>query len=127
MAEILGPDGRPIREHESLPITYEFQWAALSTIQKEALLTELSTGIHGQIKEAITERIRTSFDADKFRKMGEKDVFMIQMQLRVPVSLMLRILREFDDAARSQESRVPEGLDGRDEADQTGGQPNHHE
>lgn len=109
MGQILGADGKPADERE---LEIPFQWAALDTTHKDVLLQSLSDGIQAQIVEAIKERIRTSFDTDRFRKMGDKDVFMIQMVLRVPVSLILRILKEFDDGVRKAEEQVPEVAEG---------------
>ncbi len=109
MGKILGADGKPAEERD---LEIPFQWAALDTTHKDVLLQSLSDGIQAQIVEAIKERIRTSFDTDRFRKMSDKDVFMIQMVLRVPVSLILRILKEFDDGVRKAEEQVPEVTEG---------------
>lgn len=100
MVEILGADGRPI---ESAPlIEHTFQWASLDTVRKAVLLEQLSTGIQNQINEAIKERILTSFNADGFRKMTAKDIFMIQMVLRVPASLMMKIIDDFNATVKGE-------------------------
>jgi len=113
MSKLLDPQGRTIADGDYVElIEVPFQWAALNQVQRDVLLANLSEAIQDQIREAIKERIRTSFDVDKFRKMSSKDVFVIQMALRVPVSLMSSILKEFDEQVKRQtESTVPQGMD----------------
>jgi hypothetical protein len=113
MVDILGADGRPI---ESAPrIEHTFQWAELDTVRKAVLIEQLSTGIQSQINAAVKERIITSFDADRFRRMGSKDIFLIQMVLRVPVSLMMKIIDEFNatiEGDNDTPTEVPTKVDG---------------
>ncbi len=113
MSKLLDAQGRTIADGDYVTlIEVPFQWASLNQVQRDVLLENLSEAIQSQIREAIKERIATSFESDKFRKMSSKDVFMIQMALRVPVSLMSSILKAFDEEVQRQTERsVPQGMD----------------
>jgi hypothetical protein len=84
-----------------------FIWSMLNEDRKQLVLSKLQEGIQAEITEAIKARLRASFDADSFRRMTSKDVFKIEMVLRVPVSLIQTILQELDDEV----TKISEGMD----------------
>lgn len=84
-----------------------FQWAMLTADRKQYVLNVLAEKIQEQTNHAIMERLKASFDRDSFNRMTDKDIFKIDMQMRVPVSLIQHILKELDDEV----TKISEGVE----------------